>query len=186
MGTDVQFTDYEIYHVAMETAVGVLTGMGMPVLPGTAEEKWFMNIMTLFGFLFTTYATARFIELCNRSVAMSAEMTSRTSTIDDVTSAFGLPASVAAQVQYYLNTRFSDVLEQRKFPERTRLLEELPPLLREQVFSLGYASRLRRHRFFGSLIDTAVSQLCVRRLLAEMTGRRPLRRTGTTVILAYC
>ena len=81
MGTDVQFSDYEIYHVAMETAVGVLTGMGMPVLPGTAEEKWFMNIMTLFGFLFTTYATARFIELCNRSVAMSAEMTSRTSTI---------------------------------------------------------------------------------------------------------
>ena len=30
-------------------------------------------------------------------------------------------------------TTSPEVLEQRKFPERTRLLEELPPLLREQV-----------------------------------------------------
>jgi hypothetical protein len=60
-----------------------------------------------------------------------------------------------------LRTRFSDVLEQRKAPERARLLEELPPLLREQVFSIGYAATVKRHRFFGLLMDQAVGQMCV-------------------------
>jgi hypothetical protein len=117
--------------------------------------------MTTISFLFSIYLTARFVEVVNRVVVMTEEMNKRAYTFLEYRLQTGIPRALSARVQHYLQSRFHDILEVRKEPEKAGLISELPLVLRKEVLRRAYTNILCLNRFFAQLNRYCLAELCV-------------------------
>lgn len=150
----------EVYVLALELGVGVMTGAGLGALPpGTLAERLTGVVLSVLATLFSAYVVARFTEVCARLVAQNSEMVLRQNAVDQYTHLYGISKQLAARVKFYLASRFGDMLEMRKDPQRETMILELPEVLRQEVLANAYGGLLRFHPFFAALSGTCMTQI---------------------------
>jgi hypothetical protein len=147
--SDINFAIFDQYGIAMEVAVGLLTGYGnASVAPGTNPERWFVSVIAIMSFIFCTYVTARFIQVCQAEVEMNYEILKQRELVDDVMALYKIPVSMGMKIHFFVQARFKDVLRKRREPERNRVIAELSPSFRREVLKLAYSDIITRHLFF--------------------------------------